>query len=232
MVDHLHLPVIEPVGRPSVADQVFDELRRQILTLEVAPGTKVSEVDVATQMGVSRQPVRDAFYRLSKLGFLQIRPQRATTVTLISEAAVMQARFVRTALEIETMRSAVARLGAQDFAALDALIEAQRAAMEAGDKPLFHALDDQFHMEICDRAGLGFVWDLVADRKAHTDRVRMLSLAIASRLAWDDHLAILAALRARDADIAAEAIRTHLSRIRDQIEVIRAQNHPWFEGDA
>jgi GntR family transcriptional regulator, rspAB operon transcriptional repressor len=232
MVDHLQLPVIEPVGRPSVADQVFDELRRQILTLEVAPGTKLSEVDVATQMGVSRQPVRDAFYRLSKLGFLLIRPQRATTVTLISESAVMQARFVRTALEIETMRSAVDRLGATDFAALDALIEAQRVAMEAGDKPLFHALDDQFHMEICDRAGVGFVWDLVADRKAHTDRVRMLSLAFASRLAWEDHLAIMAALKARDAEAASNAVRTHLSRIRDQIAVIRAANHTWFEGDA
>ena len=228
----LQLPVIEPQGRPSVADQVFDELRRQILTLELAPGTRLSEIDVAGQMGVSRQPVRDAFYRLSKLGFLLIRPQRATTVTLISEAAVMQARFVRTALEIEVMRAAVGRLTDADVDALDALVEAQRLAMEAGDKPGFHALDDRFHMEICDRAGLGYVWDLVADRKAHTDRVRMLSLAFASRLAWDDHRAILDALRSRDADAAAEVVRTHLSRIREQIAVIRAQNHSWFEGDA
>ena len=231
MVD-LQLPVIEPVGRPSVADQVFEELRRQILSLELAPGTKLSEVDVAGQMGVSRQPVRDAFYRLSKLGFLTIRPQRATTVTLISEAAVMQARFVRTALEIEAMRVAATRLAGADLDALETLVEAQREAMEAGDKPRFHALDDRFHMEICDRAGLGFVWDLVADRKAHTDRVRMLSLAFASRLAWEDHVAILGALKAHDADAAGEAVRAHLSRIRDQIEVIRAANHSWFAGDA
>lgn len=231
-MDHLQLPVIEPVGRPSVADQVFDELRRQILTLELAPGTKLSEVDVAGQMGVSRQPVRDAFYRLSKLGFLLIRPQRSTTVTLISEAAVMQARFVRTALEIETVRTAAERLTDADLAALDSLIEEQRKAMEAQDKPLFHALDDRFHMEICERSGLGFVWDLVAERKAHTDRVRMLSLSFASRLAWEDHLAIMAALRTRDAEAAADAVRTHLSRIREQIEVIRAANHSWFAGDA
>lgn len=231
-MDHPHLPVIEPMSRPSVADQVFDELRQQILSLDLAPGTRLSEADVAAQMGVSRQPVRDAFYRLSKLGFLLIRPQRATTVTLISEAAVMQARFVRTALEVETMRAAAARLTNADLDALDALIEAQRQAMEAGDKPRFHALDDRFHMEICARACVGFIWDLVADRKAHTDRVRMLSLAFASRLAWEDHLAIMAGLRARDADRAAEAVRTHLSRIRDQIEVMRAANHSWFEGDA
>jgi DNA-binding GntR family transcriptional regulator len=60
----------------------------------------------------------------------------------------------------------------------------------------------------------------------------MLSLSFASRLAWEDHLAIMAALRARDADAAGNAIRVHLSRIRDQIEIIRAQNHSWFAGDA
>ena len=72
--------------RPSVTDQVFDELQRQVMTLELAPGTRISEVEVAKTLDVSRQPVRDAFYRLSKLGFLVIRPQRATTVSLISPA--------------------------------------------------------------------------------------------------------------------------------------------------
>lgn len=98
----LQLPLIEAVARPSVTDQIFDEMRRRILSLELPPGTKVSEVEVGKQMGVSRQPVRDAFYRLSQLGFLQIRPQRATTVSLISGEAVMRARFIRTAVEMET----------------------------------------------------------------------------------------------------------------------------------
>jgi DNA-binding GntR family transcriptional regulator len=80
---------LEPLNRPSVADTVFDELHSQILLLELPPGTKMSEVEVAKALGVSRQPVRDAFYRLSKLGFLSIRPQRATLVSQISSTAVL-----------------------------------------------------------------------------------------------------------------------------------------------
>ena len=64
-------------------------------------------------MGVSRQPVRDAFYRLSRLGFLTIWPQRATIVAPISERAVLQARFIRTAIELETVQAAARMLDAR-----------------------------------------------------------------------------------------------------------------------
>ena len=86
--------VLSPLNRLSVADSVFDELHRQILTLELQPGAKISEADVAKALGVSRQPVRDAFYRLSKLGFLSMRPQVATTVSLISKKSVQQAPLI------------------------------------------------------------------------------------------------------------------------------------------
>ncbi|MEZ5721440.1 MAG: hypothetical protein R3D59_07120 [Paracoccaceae bacterium] len=68
-----------------------------MLSLELPPGARIRS-DVAGRHGRLRQPVHDAFYRLSKLGFLTIWPQRATTVSLILPAAVMQARFIRTAL--------------------------------------------------------------------------------------------------------------------------------------
>lgn len=228
MTDTVQFAQIDIPGRPSIADQVYGELHRQVLSLDLKPGAKISEVDVARAMGVSRQPVRDAFYRLSKLGFLQIRPQRATTIALISPAAVMRARFIRTALEAETVRIAAARLTEADHDALAAIIEAQDAAIIAGDKALFHRLDDQFHREICARAGLGFTWELIAENKGHMDRVRMLSLSFASRTAWDDHVRILAALRSRDAGRATDAMRAHLARIKEQIDRILASNHDWF----
>ncbi|WP_038144065.1 GntR family transcriptional regulator [Thioclava atlantica] len=223
------LPPLELTNRPTVSDQVFAHLHRQVLSLELPPGTKLSEVDVAKQMGVSRQPVRDAFYRLSKQGFLVIRPQRATTVSLISAVAVMQARFIRTALEVETVRVATEALTEGDLAALRDLIEEQRKAMEQGDKVLFHKLDDQFHREICIRSGLDFTWELIAENKGHMDRVRMLSLSFASRDAFDDHQQILAALEARDLEQATQAMRDHLARILDQIGRIRSDHAELFD---
>jgi DNA-binding GntR family transcriptional regulator len=224
----LRLAPLDMAGRPSATDQVFAELRNAILTLQIPPGAKLSEADVGAQMGVSRQPVRDAFYRLAKLGLLSIRPQRATTVTLISRAAVMRARFLRTALEVETIRTAAERLSDADIAALRMMIDRQAQAMQADDRLAFHALDDAFHREICARAGVGFAWDLIHEMKAHMDRVRMLSLAFASRQAWDDHVAIIGAVEQRDVAGACDHMRRHLSRIGDIYDRIRGDRSDWF----
>jgi DNA-binding GntR family transcriptional regulator len=230
MPDAALLKALEPIARPSVTDAVFEELYRQILSLELPPGTRMSETDVAQIMGVSRQPVRDAFYRLSVLGFLTIRPQRATVVSAIQESAVMQARFIRSAIEAETVRVACAVLTDADLLALDHLLEDQHAAVESRDAARFHALDDQFHREICERSGHGYAWEIIRENKAHMDRVRFLSLSFASPDAYGDHLRVMAALRARDASAAMHEMRTHLGRIRTQIRRIRAENESCFEG--
>lgn len=222
------LKVLERLERPSVADTVFEELNRQILTLVLPPGMKMSEVDVAEALGVSRQPVRDAFYRLSKLGFLTIRPQRATTVSLISERSVMQARFVRTAIELETVRAACDRLTDADMDALGAILDEQAGTVNPRDADRFHRLDDQFHREISERAGHGYVWDIIRENKAHMDRVRHLSLSFASEGAYAEHRAILAAIRQRDPEAATAALRKHLLRILDQILQIRAAHSAYF----
>lgn len=225
---HGALQVLERIQRPSVADSVFEELNRQILTLVLAPGTKLSEVDVAQALGVSRQPVRDAFYRLSKLGFLTIRPQRATMVSYISERAVKQARFMRTAIELETVREACERLTDKDFAALSAILDEQALTVAPQDAERFHRLDDQFHREICERSGHGYVWDTIRENKAHMDRVRYLSLSFASERAYSEHREILQAIQARDANAATAAIRKHLMRILDQIVQIRGTHSAYF----
>lgn len=222
------LRTLEPLSRPSVADTVFDELHSQILLLDLPPGTKMSEVEVAKALGVSRQPVRDAFYRLSKLGFLSIRPQRSTLVSQISSTGVLQARFVRNALEAETVRTACRVLTQEDHAALDAILEKQRLAVEARDAVSFHGFDDQFHKEICERSGLGFAWDIIRENKAHMDRVRFLSLSFASRDAFNDHLEVMEAIRARDEERAMHHMRIHLSRIKEQIVRIRADHERYF----
>lgn len=215
-------------ARVSVADQVFEELQRQVLTLELAPGARISEVEVAKSLGVSRQPVRDAFYRLSKLGYLLIRPQRATTVTLISPAAVTRARFIRTALEVETVAVAATVLTDADLEALEAILERQRRAVAANDRAAFHQLDDLFHFEICNRSGLIFAWELIAENKGHMDRVRMLSLTFATESAFQDHVDIFESLKDHDPDAAAGRMRTHLGRIVQMIEQIRDDNRDLF----
>ncbi|MVA58779.1 GntR family transcriptional regulator [Agrobacterium vitis] len=228
MIDTVNVRTLDVQRQPSVTEQVFELLYRQVVELELPPGAKLSEVDVAKQMGVSRQPVRDAFYRLSQQGFLMIRPQRATVVTHISERGVLQARFIRTALEMETVRAATERLSEEQIAALDELVQRQIKAMDAGDKMLFHELDDEFHRQICKMSGHDFAWALIRDSKAHMDRIRYLSLAFGAQSAIDDHIEIMAALKARDGDRAAANMRVHLSRILSIISRIRESHGQYF----
>jgi GntR family transcriptional regulator, rspAB operon transcriptional repressor len=223
------LPVLRQSAQPSVADQVFDILLQRILRLELPPRSKLSEADVAAKMGVSRQPVREAFKRLAKQGFLTIRPQSSTTVSLISEEAVLQARFIRTALEVQTCRTACETMPEAGLAVLRDLLEQQKAAITAQDKDLFHALDDTFHHRICDLSAVGYVWDVIQNSKAHMDRIRMLSLSTASQEhALRQHIRIVEAIAARDPDTAAATLTEHLSRILVLIADIKAANHAWF----
>ncbi len=207
------LPPFAGVRPRTVTDQVFDLLYERVVNLALEPGARLSEAEVAAQMGISRQPVRDAFYRLSQMGFLLIRPQRATTVAPLSEEAVLQAYFIRRALEEACVREAAARLGPADFEALAQLIERQEAAVAADDRKAFHTLDDDFHREICERTGRGFVWSLVKENKGHMDRARFLSLSFGAAVALAEHRIILEALEARDGAAAAAAVHQHLSRI-------------------
>ncbi|MEQ9563853.1 MAG: GntR family transcriptional regulator, partial [Woeseiaceae bacterium] len=171
----------------------------------------------------------DAFYRLSQLGFLLIRPQRATVISKISEVAVLKAKFVRTALEVACMRAAIEVITDAQIDDLDELLAQQQAAVDANERQLFHTLDDTFHRRICEISGHDYVWALIREQKAHMDRVRFLSLASGAQVALDDHFRIMSAIRRRDGKLAESMLTEHLGRIATILGRIRAENLDHFE---
>src|SRR5262249_9041063 len=88
----------------STRDAVYHKLKEQILSVELIPGTNISEKEISVQMGVSRTPVRESFVRLSQEGLLDIYPQRGTVVSLIDLELVEEARFMREQLECAVVR--------------------------------------------------------------------------------------------------------------------------------
>ncbi|RPE71674.1 GntR family transcriptional regulator [Pacificibacter maritimus] len=230
MEQELKLQALTPDRGPSVTDIVYRQLYDGIVCLDMPPGTKLSEADVAQKLAVSRQPVRDAFYRLSQQGFLLIRPQRATVVTQISTAAVHKARFIRTALEIETCCTAITKATSADIMRLEENLRLQKQVLNSGSRDDFHELDDEFHATICATAGHPEVWTLIKDNKAHMDRVRYLSLdKEGTQIAYDEHCEILKALINKDKTKVTEAIRSHLNRISKSISTIRAEHINYFD---
>lgn len=229
MADFVFAP-LERAKAPTTTDLIFSSLYDSVIWLDLPPGAKLSEADVAQQFGVSRQPVRDAFFRLSKLGFLSIRPQRATTVTKISRQAIKDAVFVRTALEVECLREAAERLDDHGVARLQACLAEQKQAITSADQKAFHALDDAFHLAICEIAGHGHVWQQIHEQKAHMDRLRSLTLSSNRRAAvQQDHAAIVQGLIARDVAAAERIARAHLSDVLTTMQDLPADHQAYFE---
>lgn len=222
---------ITPIDTPQVSatDQVFDALYNAVISVALPPGTKVSESEIAKQLGVSRQPVRDAFFRLSNLGFLSIRPQRATLITQISLDAVDDAVFTRTALETECLRTALTRANSALLAALEENMELQKQATEA-TAVAFHKLDEAFHESICNIAGHAHVWTLIKEQKAHLDRIRFLTLSQERRsLVIAEHTRIVNAVEAGDIPTADAALRAHIEGVKAVAQATKDKHPNYFE---
>ena len=211
------LPIAQsaPEGRSTIAMRVYRALREAIVTMRLLPGNSLSEAEVAKQMGTSRQPVREAFIKLSEIGLVDIIPQRGTYVVKISARDVENARFIREAVEVAIVQRACERATASDIAEINQLIAGQVRAAESADQQRFLQLDDGFHQAIALSADCLFGWGIVEDLKAQMDRVRFLSLPEATPIEKliDQHRRIAAAVAARDPDEAAAAMREHLSEI-------------------
>src|ERR1044072_3185878 len=163
-------------GRASIAEQVFRTLRSSIVTMRLTPATAISEQDIADRLKVSRQPVREAFIKLSEIGMVRVLPQRGTFVVKISAKAVTDARFVREAVECAIARRAAEGLGTGESDALRAIIADQRTAARPGDAEQFFVLDEAFHRGLANAAECTYAWKVIEEAKAQMDRVRFLSI--------------------------------------------------------
>lgn len=222
--------LVEPERR-TTTDQVFDHLYARIASLDLLPGAKLSEVEIARRFGVSRQPVRDAFNRLENIDLLRIRPQRATRVRGFSMERIQHARFVRLALELEVARHACTLWTAPMAAALAENLARQEEAIADERLDALHALDCDFHTLICERAGLGMAARTIMDCKRQVDRLCLLSLGRTSEATalLEDHHALAAALEARSERDATVVVRRHLARLDETIADIRHSHGEYFE---
>lgn len=216
----------EGAGTPPTVREIYAAIRRDIVRLQLRPGARLSENELAERFGISRTPVREALIRLVEDGLIEVLPQRGSFVRRISLQAVRQARFVRQALEIAIVREAAERgLAGQYLENARAHIAAQEAA--AGDPAAFTEADDAFHRNFAEAIGLGDVWLVVEREKVQFDRIRFLTLPAITPVPVlvAQHRAILAAIEQRDPAAAEVAMRRHLSEVLTVTDNLAA-NHP------
>lgn len=214
----------------TIGNRVYETLRQAIVELGLRPGHLLSEADVAKQLGVSRQPVREAFIKLSEVGLVEIRPQRGTFVLLISRKEVVNARFIREAVEVALARRACEGIPAEDVARIKDNLARQTKAASANDQISFLHLDEEFHHLLALSVDCEHAWHFLENIKVQLDRVRYLSLPQTTPLdrLLDQHRKIADAIFSGDAEGAEKAMRNHLAEVLNSLPEIIAEHTNLF----
>ena len=216
----------------SVRQRLHEVLRQAIIRMVLAPGQALSEKEIADLFTVSRQPVREAFIRLSESGLVEVRPQRGTYVVRISRQAVLEARFIRESLEVAiALEAAKCTLPSSVLMELNELIERQRSCIERQDHDRFFFLDEMFHRTLAISTGQTMAWNVIEDVKAQLDRVRYLSIPDSTpipKLA-DQHQAIVDAISAGDTEAAEQAMCIHQREILHSLPELERRFPELFE---
>lgn len=212
-----------------ITPQIARILRERIIQNDLKPGDRLSESEVARSYDVSRQPVREAFIRLAHQGLLAVLPQRGTIVSRIGYSAVLDARFLREAIEAD-----IAKILARDpdpavIAELRAQLTRQEAA-ERRDPFDFIELDELFHRTLAEAAGKAGAWKQIEGLKSQMDRVRFLSLAqFPLRKLIGQHRDITDQIERGTVSGANAAVRIHLREVLSDLPQIVAANAAYFE---
>lgn len=213
----------------SISNQVYEILRKSVVTLKFEPGLNISEKEIAEKLQVSRTPVREAFVRLAQEELLEIYPQKGSFISLIELEKVEEARFIREHLELATISLACQYADQQQLKALKENLLLQENSVKEKEFNTFFELDEEFHRMLVEISGKKMVWSAIQKLDVHLKRIRVLSLVKKDTLESlvKDHKEILAAVEARNEEEAKQLLQTHLRHVLTEQERLK-EEYPHF----
>lgn len=204
-------------------------LREKIVMLELEPGSMVSENELAAELGVSRTPVREALNELSKIGIIEVFPQRGSMVSRIDATRIEEARFTRMVLECAVVELACDLVRPEDTIVLEANLRLQQFYLENGELDKLHDLDNDFHRKLFSLCDKSLTYTLVDSLGTHFNRIRRMRLHSPKELLIvEDHQAILEAITLKHKEEARALMTVHLTRYKIDEDVLRARYPGYF----
>lgn len=196
----------------TLGTKVFERLLPMILSGELASGSSLREVELATRLGVSRTPIREALRRLAEYGVVEMRANHGALVRQLGREELIYFHQMREALEGMAAELACGRLAAEDFGRLDALAEAASDAKAPGYFEAFDRYDVELHRLVAERSGNPLLAREIAKLHGLTVLIhdQLESFLIRTRqiltdekfeirtMCWHQHVNLVAALRAGD----------------------------------
>ncbi len=203
-----------------VSARIANLLERAILEGRYRPGERLREVELANRLGVSRTPLREAFYTLETRGLIQLQPRRGAFVKSVTIEEMEELLTVRVALDGLAAALAAENAETADIEELERVHSSQRTAFGKKDDSAFHALGQDFHNLIFAASGnpkLNSIYrSLRIDAALYA--VADLQLPGESEKSLEDHGAMLAAIASRNSTNARDTAERHIRRIRDHLK--------------
>jgi DNA-binding GntR family transcriptional regulator len=203
---------LRPLNHATLAEQVYQHLRQEILDNAFPPNAALPEKSLASQLNVSRMPVREALHRLAADGLVILRPRQGAFVSSLSPQQFLDAYRVREALEELAIKLALPNLTVDDIEELERLQADMRQHAIDGDAEAFFAANHAFHTLFVERSRndylKGIYFPLLDQMRRHISS--SLGLRGGLERSIEEHQAILGAIRAGDAGEAARLLREHI----------------------
>ncbi|HZX68902.1 MAG TPA: GntR family transcriptional regulator [Candidatus Elarobacter sp.] len=218
---------LQPLRRGlSLRERIHDRLRAAIISGELAPGSPVIEAELATRLGASRTPVREALRRLEAEGLLEPRGLRGSVVRELRSEEVECVFEMREALESLAARRAARTMRETELRKLRDCVERMRAAIDDPNEMERH--DTTFHDVILASASGERLKRMLTDLREELIAYRLISLSDGERrrATLAEHEAIVNALSAHDEDAAAERTAAHIANTRAAVLQLTAAGVP------
>lgn len=222
--------ITERLNGETARDFAFRILKNNIISVDLEPGTLVSENEIALELGLSRTPVREAIIDLAKAGIIEILPQRGSYVALIDNKMVEESRFLRRVLDAAVIETACELDNPAVLAQLEENVHMQEYYLERDDAEKVYHLDNDFHKLIYKYAQKDIIFEMRSTIMIHFDRVRTLSMETIKELKIvGDHRGMLEAIKEHNKEKAVELVNKHLARYSFDEDLIREQFPQYFK---
>jgi DNA-binding GntR family transcriptional regulator len=201
---------------------IYLALRERILATDIEPGARLVMRDIGIRYDASDIPVREALRMLERDGLVRTEPHRGARVTSLTAKEVEETYFIRSHLESIATGLAAERITAAELDELDELMTQMDGAVEANDGPRFSDLNREFHRIIIASCGNDMLRDLTMDIWQRHSGFQRVFRKVPDRPARSqrEHEGIMAALKAHDAERAAQLALLHKLSVRDTVSTL------------
>jgi len=210
----------EQARHPSLVDRVVEHVYEQIITGQLTRGQRLTEEQIAGEMGVSRTPVREAVRRLAEMGMVVIHPRARLEVASPDEQEIREISALREELEAMALRLAAERISETDLKRLGELDRQCREHAEAGERLATFRADSLLHRTLAELAGNRYLSEALQRLDVKVQLCRAFGCVSMDKIRRDvaAHSKIVAALRRGDLPAAEAAMRKHICKATLTVE--------------